>query len=243
MAGNAEHVMNAVSEKEACEGAAAEAEVSIVSEAAAAAKKAVTVPTPPPPPWAPRSGTMPTSSVPQLHRQPRGRPPKGKTWHAVRGEWIPKVGPAAAKAEAEAVFEAAAKAETEAVEAAEAAKAAEAMEVEETAEAEEASKAGGATDHAEQVRQCTAAGQSAIVLAENMVGVAGVRAMLRALKLEQYAAEMEEQGYDDLEFLREQSMDATFLCHIAEAVGMKRGHALKFCMMLPGYFCSPSTSR
>ena len=60
--------------------------------------------------------------------------------------------------------------------------------------------------------------------------------MLVALRLEQYSAAFEEQGYDDLEFLS--GCDAEQLARAARDVGMKQGHACKLRHWLPGY-CAP----
>ena len=60
-----------------------------------------------------------------------------------------------------------------------------------------------------------------------MASMEVVAATLEAWKLAQYAAEMDEQGYDDLEFLKSMSDDA--LREVTKTVGMKPGHASKFC--------------
>ena len=57
----------------------------------------------------------------------------------------------------------------------------------------------------------------------------GMPAVLQALEgvgLGRYAAAFEEQGYDDLRYLR--TMDAAERATVAESVGMKQGHASKF---------------
>ena len=57
----------------------------------------------------------------------------------------------------------------------------------------------------------------------------GMPAVLQALEgvgLGRYAAAFEEQGYDDLRYLR--TMDAAERATVAESVGMKQGHAGKF---------------
>ena len=65
------------------------------------------------------------------------------------------------------------------------------------------------------------------------VGMAAVHAMLVALRLEQYSAAFEGQGYDDLEFLS--GCDAEQLAQAARDVGMKQGHSLKLSHWLPRY--------
>ena len=56
--------------------------------------------------------------------------------------------------------------------------------------------------------------------------MAQVVAYLERIKLQQYAAQFDEQGYDDLDFLLK--MDDAMLTEVARAVGMKRGHEYKF---------------
>ena len=53
--------------------------------------------------------------------------------------------------------------------------------------------------------------------------------------LEQYAERLHQEGYDDLDFLLSMSQDAEMLRRIAESVGMRPGHALKFYKLLPQY--------
>ena len=57
-------------------------------------------------------------------------------------------------------------------------------------------------------------------------GMAGVLAHLERIKLQQYAAQFDEQGYDDLDFLLK--MSDAMLTEVAQAVGMKHGHECKF---------------
>ena len=63
--------------------------------------------------------------------------------------------------------------------------------------------------------------------------MAAVRAMLCAVRLEAYADQFEENGYDDLEFLAEMSKEA--LGAVADELGLKLGHKAKLLAMLPKY--------
>lgn len=55
-----------------------------------------------------------------------------------------------------------------------------------------------------------------------------VRTFLAAIRLEQYAEAFDEQGYDDLPFLRR--LEEEHLKEICDSVNMKPGHAMKFVM-------------
>ena len=66
-------------------------------------------------------------------------------------------------------------------------------------------------------------------------GIGSVREMLMCLRLEQYVEWFDKEGYDDLDFLLYVSQDAGMLHRIAESVGMRPGHAHKFCQLLPRY--------
>ena len=68
-----------------------------------------------------------------------------------------------------------------------------------------------------------------------------VREMLASFRLEQYADRLDEEGYDDLDFLMQIRDDADLVRSIAESVGMRPGHAHKFCQLLPRY--APNTAR
>ena len=69
-----------------------------------------------------------------------------------------------------------------------------------------------------------------------------VREMLVSFRLEQYADQLDAQGYDDLNFLIHLSADEAKLRDIVEHMGMKPGHIAKLCKMLPSY-CRPSCAR
>ena len=56
-------------------------------------------------------------------------------------------------------------------------------------------------------------------------GMPAVAAVLERMRLGEYAAGVEEAGYDDLPFLLE--MDDDGLAEVAATVGMKPGHAQK----------------
>ena len=58
------------------------------------------------------------------------------------------------------------------------------------------------------------------------LGMPAVVQALEGVGLGRYAAAFEEQGYDDLRYLR--TMDAAERATVAESVGMKQGHANKF---------------
>ena len=58
------------------------------------------------------------------------------------------------------------------------------------------------------------------------LGMPAVVQALEGVGLGRYAAAFEEQGYDDLRYLR--TMDAAERATVAESVGMKQGHADKF---------------
>ena len=59
-----------------------------------------------------------------------------------------------------------------------------------------------------------------------------MRAFLAAIRLEQYAEAFDEQGYDDLPFLRR--LEEEHLKEICDSVNMKPGHAHKFELKLRG---------
>ena len=56
---------------------------------------------------------------------------------------------------------------------------------------------------------------------------------MRALRLEQYAAAFEEQGFDDLRFILQLSEEG--LVAMCQVVAMKSGHRMKLLDMLPAY--------
>merc|ERR1712216_142815 len=58
-----------------------------------------------------------------------------------------------------------------------------------------------------------------------------VRSVLKSYKLDQYAEAFEEQGYDDIPFLRSMSEDE-LMAVLREQIGMKPGHAMRFAMWL-----------
>ena len=69
---------------------------------------------------------------------------------------------------------------------------------------------------------------------DQLVGFSHVRALLEHCRLEQYAATFEEEGYDDLPFLR--GLEVEKLKGIATAeLGMKPGHAAKLIKMMETY--------
>lgn len=63
-------------------------------------------------------------------------------------------------------------------------------------------------------------------------GMARVTCVLAGCRLEQYAAALEEQGWDDYEYLTTQPFEQ--LRQLAIGVGMKAGHATKFAWALGG---------
>ena len=81
-------------------------------------------------------------------------------------------------------------------------------------------------------RRSTAAGPSAASVAEpprlqrHPIGMPPVVQALERVGLPQYADAFDEQGYDDLNYILE--MDAAERKTVAEATGMRPGHAAKF---------------
>ena len=70
-------------------------------------------------------------------------------------------------------------------------------------------------------------------------GMPAVVRVLEELRLERYATRLEEEGYDDLEYLL--TLDEAGLDAVARSVEMKAGHAHKFAALFPAA-CASSTS-
>ena len=67
-------------------------------------------------------------------------------------------------------------------------------------------------------------------LSAALSGTAAVRARLTEIGLGQYADRLEEEGFDDLPFLRRLDKEKLERLALDPAVlGMRRGHAMKFC--------------
>ena len=64
-----------------------------------------------------------------------------------------------------------------------------------------------------------------------MQGMAGIRALLGSMKLEQYSEAFEAEGYDDAAYIVAE-MSAHHLGLVGEKTRMKTGHAMKLCSML-----------
>ena len=63
--------------------------------------------------------------------------------------------------------------------------------------------------------------------ADELLGMDAIRKLLRAYRLEQYADAFDEQGYDDLPYLRE--LDEESLRKVVQdQIGMKPGHMERF---------------